>query len=985
METSTNQRNYACDRCSRRKQRCDRALPKCGQCLLAGSACVDSSREGSVVQLNDHEVARKGHVTTLHERISSVKQQLYEKGITATVTEEEAMHEMRNTRNGNPSSGQDEFSTLPQPHETVDLDETTLALSTMAEPVNRSSEFLKHLSMSRIIAGMTEAYGGDPEKTTRVDSLWDGISKYIRHPSSQGHRLHISKPEALRALDAYLSVVDFRFPRLAVDKVRSGIEAITVPDDALHQRLYAKNPAHVFMAYMVIAIIPLISDQYPISQGSFVSIHVVAKCMRVLDRVFSLEDGVDIIQCLHLLVIFSIHCSAAGSAWHLIGLAMSKCIALGYHREQTSAGEVALQELEQRRWVFWGCYHLDRLLGAALGRPCSIEDRYITVALPGSTGRETRSLRDSDVLHVHVFRYAQLLSTTACTTTSPSFDESLSRLIHWRASTPSFKDDNLKQVYLFQTSLYHTSVLRLVINEINAAYSFGSSLDLQTTVYIGYQESCQDAIGSLQPPKDEKYHLERIALLSVCQAVSRSLDRRHMAGRHYLSITTGYSALSMALITLYGIYVNSNSIEMLSDPLEWDDAVAKDILDIAFQKLDIVGRQFPRLHEYQNLVDQLRLFNHLLHTIEVGSVQVSVAWKKIQDQALRIDIFPPFSFPPLHNTRDSPLVIMAPYLNSPEVSHPETRQKLYILSDFHPAAVKYAQSLFECVLHTDPEAENWRSNAIAILVKDYYITEEDLIAAPQLRVIGKQGVGLDKIDVEACTKHNVKICSTPGVNAGAVAEMALCLAFSVARSVPQLVLRQRIHGESIRKETIAGLLLSRKTLGVVGMGNIGQAVARMFSGGLQAKIVAYDPYWPEESDAWASIPHKRVHNLEDLLKMSDVVTLHVPLTAATKDMIGYKQLSQMKRTAILLNTARGGIVNEEELAQGLEEGLIWGAGFDCHAVEPPPLAKYERLWSCPNFVGTPHVAAAVDETQIATINAATDGVWGFLKEKGLSI
>ncbi|KAF3042878.1 hypothetical protein E8E12_002867 [Didymella heteroderae] len=326
---------------------------------------------------------------------------------------------------------------------------------------------------------------------------------------------------------------------------------------------------------------------------------------------------------------------------------------------------------------------------------------------------------------------------------------------------------------------------------------------------------------------------------------------------------------------------------------------------------------------------------------------------------------------------------MAPDLNSLDASFSETRQKLYILSDFHPAAVKYAQSLFDCVLHTDPEAQDWRSNATAILVKDYYIEEKDLLAAPRLRVIGKQGVGLDKIDVEACAKHNVKICNTPGVNAGAVAEMALCLAFSVARSVPQLVLRQRVHGESIRKETISGLLLSKKTLGVVGMGNIGQAVARMFLGGLQARIMAYDPYWPEQSDAWAPIPHKRVHSLDELLKVSDIVTLHVPLTATTKDMIGYKQLSQMKRTAILINTARGGIVNEEDLAQALEEGLIWGAGFDCHTVEPPPLAKYERLWNCPNFVGTPHIAAAVDETQIATINAATDGIWNFLKQNGI--
>jgi phosphoglycerate dehydrogenase-like enzyme len=326
---------------------------------------------------------------------------------------------------------------------------------------------------------------------------------------------------------------------------------------------------------------------------------------------------------------------------------------------------------------------------------------------------------------------------------------------------------------------------------------------------------------------------------------------------------------------------------------------------------------------------------------------------------------------------------MAPGINLPEAAVSETRRRLYILSEFHPAAIKHAQSLFDCILHTDPEAENWRSHATAILIKDYYITEEDLIAAPQLRVIGKQGVGLDKVDVEACVKHNVKICNTPGVNAGAVAEMALSLALSVAREIPQIIMRQRIQGETIRKETVSGLLLSKKILGVVGMGNIGQAVARMFAGGLGAKIVAYDPYWPEEGSPWTSIPHKRVHKLDDLLKVADVVTLHVPLTATTKNLIGYKQIQMMKGTAILLNTARGGIVHEDELAQALEGDLIWGAGFDCHAIEPPTLNRYERLWNCKRFVGTPHIAAAVDETQIATINAATDGVWNFLQQKTL--
>ncbi|KAL2113715.1 hypothetical protein VUR80DRAFT_2684 [Thermomyces stellatus] len=329
-------------------------------------------------------------------------------------------------------------------------------------------------------------------------------------------------------------------------------------------------------------------------------------------------------------------------------------------------------------------------------------------------------------------------------------------------------------------------------------------------------------------------------------------------------------------------------------------------------------------------------------------------------------------------------------LSSPALADPEspssngvtasTKPKLYILSEFHPDAVRHAQSLFDCVLPTDTEALEWRTRATAILIKDYYITAQDLDAAPQLRAIGKQGVGLDKVDVQACEARGVRVFNTPGVNAGAVAEMTLALAMSVAREIPAMVRRQ-VGGEAIRKETVSGMLLSRKVLGIVGMGNIGQAVARMFRGGLGTPIIAFDPYFPADGGPWKDIPHRRVQDLKDLLEAADVVTLHVPLTPSTKNLISYPELSIMKRSAILLNTARGGIVNEEDLARALEEGLIWGAGFDCHVQEPPTRERYERLWSNQRFVGTPHIAAATDETQVATTNAATDAVFEYMSKK----
>ncbi|KAL4865521.1 D-isomer specific 2-hydroxyacid dehydrogenase [Aspergillus spectabilis] len=254
---------------------------------------------------------------------------------------------------------------------------------------------------------------------------------------------------------------------------------------------------------------------------------------------------------------------------------------------------------------------------------------------------------------------------------------------------------------------------------------------------------------------------------------------------------------------------------------------------------------------------------------------------------------------------------MAPHPTSPTLAAATATRKptLYILSEFHPDSVKHAQSIFDYILYEDPETTHWRDHATAILIVDYYITEADLIAAPQLRVIGKQGVGLDKVDVEACAHRNVKICNTPGVNASAVAEMTLALALSVAREIPQITYRQMAEEEVIRKETVNGMLLSNKTVGVIGMGHIGEAVARMFYGAFRSGVIAYDPYFVPAKGKWEGIPHKRVEELAELLRESDIVTVHVPLTSSTRDLIARKELETMKRTAILLNSARGGIVN----------------------------------------------------------------------------
>lgn len=237
-------------------------------------------------------------------------------------------------------------------------------------------------------------------------------------------------------------------------------------------------------------------------------------------------------------------------------------------------------------------------------------------------------------------------------------------------------------------------------------------------------------------------------------------------------------------------------------------------------------------------------------------------------------------------------------------------------------------------------------------------------------------LGIDKIDATACRERDIKIFNTPGVNAQAVAETVLTLTMSVARQVGYITAAQS-HGKAVPKETCSGLIISGKTIGIVGMGNIGQRVARIFQNGLGCSIVAYDPLLP--ADAWADIPHTRAKTLEQVLEASDVLTLHIPLLPQTRNLISYPQLSQMKHNAIIINTARGGIINEADLEQALKEELIFGAGLDCHEQEPPTQERYGGLWETGRVVSTPHVGAATAQTQMETAMAAVDRLAEYIR------
>jgi D-3-phosphoglycerate dehydrogenase / 2-oxoglutarate reductase len=284
--------------------------------------------------------------------------------------------------------------------------------------------------------------------------------------------------------------------------------------------------------------------------------------------------------------------------------------------------------------------------------------------------------------------------------------------------------------------------------------------------------------------------------------------------------------------------------------------------------------------------------------------------------------------------------------------------KIYVLDAFHLSGVELAEKQAEVIRWDDPRAKNWHEDADGLMVRGKKVAAEDMARAKKLRVISKQGVGLDNIDLEAAKAHGIAVCRTPGVNSEAVAEMALSLGLSVVRRVTEFDRMTRAAGK-VQRANYLGYESWQKTVGIVGMGNIGTLVARKWRGAFDANIIGYDPYVP--ANRWSELPHQRAASLEEMLPQVDILSLHLPLTPESRNMIDAARLALMKPSAIVVNTSRGGIVNEAALYQAISSGKLFGAGFDVFEVEPP--TSDHPLMSLPTFVGTPHAAAGTIETQ----------------------
>lgn len=239
-------------------------------------------------------------------------------------------------------------------------------------------------------------------------------------------------------------------------------------------------------------------------------------------------------------------------------------------------------------------------------------------------------------------------------------------------------------------------------------------------------------------------------------------------------------------------------------------------------------------------------------------------------------------------------------------------------------------------------------------------------AAPKLKVVGRHGVGVEAIDLQAAKQRGIVVCNTPDANLESVAEQAVGFMIVLSKQILRADKAARQGRWNVRYEYIGQELLGR-TLGLVGMGRIGSRVAEICHRAFKMPILYYDVVsYPAVEESLQA----EKQSLEEVLKASDYVSVHVPLLPATRGMIGKKQFAMMKKGAILINTARGPIVDEAALLETLQSGHLAGAGMDVFAVEPAP--EDNPLFQCENVVLTPHMAAHTDDALKAMSMVALD-------------
>jgi len=288
---------------------------------------------------------------------------------------------------------------------------------------------------------------------------------------------------------------------------------------------------------------------------------------------------------------------------------------------------------------------------------------------------------------------------------------------------------------------------------------------------------------------------------------------------------------------------------------------------------------------------------------------------------------------------------MVPLLKNYEVKFNETGKTFT-----EEQMIELAEDVDGIIIGVDPTTKNVINNA------------------SKLKAISKYGVGMDNIDIDAAKKNNIKIKKTPGTNNISVAELTIGLMFDLSRNITNSV--QRVRNKKWQRAK--GIELTGKTLGIIGCGDIGKEVV-IRAIGLKMNVIINDPYF--NKDDLLGNKNIRLVNKDYLLENADFISLHLPLNSETENIIGLKEFKQMNKKTFLINTARGGLVNEKELIWSLKNDEIAGAGFDVFSAEPP---KDETILKLENFLLTPHMGANTKESVIRMAEMATKNIINML-------
>ncbi|KAF7545127.1 hypothetical protein G7046_g9634 [Stylonectria norvegica] len=250
-------------------------------------------------------------------------------------------------------------------------------------------------------------------------------------------------------------------------------------------------------------------------------------------------------------------------------------------------------------------------------------------------------------------------------------------------------------------------------------------------------------------------------------------------------------------------------------------------------------------------------------------------------------------------------------------------------------------------------------DGLALLTPHFDVTADVVQAGKKLKVVARAGVGVDNIDVVAATSQGIIVINSPAGNIVAAAEHTVALLLATARHIGRA--DGSVKAGGWERSKLVGVEVGRKTLGIIGLGKVGMKVARMAKG-LGMKVIAVDPYASADIARQAGV--EIVPGLQDLLPAVDFLTIHTPLLATTLDLISEDEFKKMKKTARVLNVARGGVYNEAALLKALDEGWIAGAGIDVFSTEPPPAdSAAAQLSKHPQVVATPHLGASTVEAQ----------------------